>query len=159
MPLASSAAQRYGASMDLSTVLTPGLQNLVTAMLGEAWGATRDALARRLGRGDAESTQKAGYELDSVREDVQALVQDGEGTLDVELDRRLLEAYVAGYLRRVREEHPDVDEALTALPASIEAADQSTVATGSGMTQVFHGKVGSVFSVERLDGGLTVNNS
>jgi hypothetical protein len=147
--------------MDLSTIVTPGLQNLVTMMLGETWSAARDALARRLGRGDAESTRKAEVELDSVRTEVRALAGDGQGASDVgaEIDRRVLEAYVAGYLRRVREENPEVDEALAVLPTANQASDQSTVSTGGGMTQVFHGKVGSVFSVERLDGGLTVNNS
>ena len=146
--------------MDLSTIVTPGLQNLVAMMLGETWSAARDALAHRLGRGDAESTRKAELELDSVRTDVQVLAGGAEGTsdADAEIDRRVLEAYVAGYLRRVREENPDVDEALVALPAAIQATDQSTVSTGGGVTQVFHGKVGSVFSVERLEGGLTVNN-
>ena len=146
--------------MDLSTIVTPGLQNLVTMMLGETWSAARDALARRLGRGDAESTRKAELELDSVRTEVRALAGDGRGAsdADAEIDRRVLEAYVAGYLRRVREEDPEVDEALATLPAAIQASDQSTVSTGGGMTQVFHGKVGSVFSVERLEGGLTVNN-
>lgn len=145
--------------MDLSTIATPGIQSLVTAMLGEAWSATRGALARRLGRGDAESTRAAERELDSVRSDVRMLVTDAESAADPEADYRLIQAYVAGYLRRMREEAPEVDEVLAELPAAIQASDQSTVSTGGGMTQVFHGKVGSVFSVERLEGGLTVNNS
>jgi hypothetical protein len=145
--------------MDLSTILTPGLQNLLSVMLGEGWSAARGTLARWLGRGDEGSTRAAEHELDAIRAEVRALAKTHEAAADAATDRRLLEAYVAGYLRRVREQHPDVDAVLASLPTVIHSSDQSTVATGSGMTQVFHGKVGSVLSIEQLDGGLTVNNS
>jgi hypothetical protein len=37
--------------MDLSAIITPAAQRLATAMLGDAWTAARDAIARRMGRG------------------------------------------------------------------------------------------------------------
>lgn len=59
--------------MDISTLLLPGAQKLGQAMLGDAWNLTRDAIARRWGRGDRAAAEAAATELDDSRENALAV--------------------------------------------------------------------------------------
>ncbi|MEY9858516.1 hypothetical protein ABH935_004131 [Catenulispora sp. GAS73] len=87
--------------MDISTLLLPGAQKLAQAMLGDAWNLTRDALARRWGRGDRAATEKAATELDNSRERALALFGSGQ------TDEALLNAFIAGYLAALAHGEPE----------------------------------------------------
>ncbi len=78
--------------MDISTLLLPGAQKLAQAMLGDAWNLTRDAIARRWGRGDHAAAEAAATELDNSRENALALFGSGQA------DEAQLNAFIAGYL-------------------------------------------------------------
>ena len=95
--------------MDFSALLLPGAQKLATAMLGDAWAVTRDALARRWGHGDRATTAEATAELDDARSG--AIANFGAD----QADQRLLNAYLAGYLAAMLRAHPDRGEALLSM--------------------------------------------
>ncbi|WP_194924222.1 hypothetical protein [Catenulispora pinisilvae] len=78
--------------MDFLSLLMPGAQNLATAMLGDAWNVTRDAIARRWGRGDQTETDKVAGELDESRSNALAMLNGGQ------MDERELKAFLAGYI-------------------------------------------------------------
>lgn len=100
--------------MDLSTVLMPGAQSLASAMLGDAWSATRDAIARRWGRGGRAELAKAEAHLEASRARANALVS---GAADPAERDRILVAYWIGYLAALLDERPDLGEAISALRA------------------------------------------
>jgi hypothetical protein len=128
--------------MDLSALLLPGAQNLVTAMLGDAWTSTRDAIARRWGKGDKTSTDQAVAELDDSRSQAIALFAAGEP------DERLLEAFVAGYLAAIVRARPDRVEAIIELGA----ASQPGSARGGNHNS---GRVGKLVQIDGdVDGGI-----
>jgi len=102
-------------TMDLSTLLMPGAQKLATAMLSDAWTATRDAIARHWGRGDRAETAKAVAELDASREQALAAFDSPHP------DERLLQAFLAGYLAALTGSDPErlqVLQSLNVTPAS-----------------------------------------
>ncbi len=148
--------------MDLSTVLMPGAQNLAASMLTDAWVAMRGAIARKWGRGDASAEQRMEAQLDAVRTDGLALIglpagADSSGR-SAETQQQVLAAYCAGYLRGLLEQRSDLVEAL-ALPAALggrPVEDGSSVQ--SRISQVVHGDVHAVISVDRLEGGINLTN-
>jgi hypothetical protein len=93
--------------MDISAMLLPGAQKVATAMIGDAWTVTRDAIARRWGKGDKKAEDKAATELEVSRTRALALIDGGEP------DERLLTAYWLGYLAGVANDHPEWLEALS----------------------------------------------
>ncbi|ACU71417.1 hypothetical protein Caci_2499 [Catenulispora acidiphila DSM 44928] len=106
--------------MDLSTLLLPGAQNLATAMLSDAWTATRDAVARRWGRGDHAATKQAAAELDDSRTQALALFPASAGVdavVPAAADPALLQAFLAGYLAALARTDPGRLPALFSLTA------------------------------------------
>lgn len=115
--------------MDLSPIVMPGVQNIVTAMLGDAWTATRDLIARRLGHGDADGhggepgaadghkpaaepeSGRVSRELDLLR------TRSLEPFANAEPDRRFLEGFWYCYVTRMLDEHPGLADVLTELVA------------------------------------------
>jgi hypothetical protein len=87
--------------MDISTLLLPGAQKLAQAMLGDAWNLTRDAVARRWGRGDRAAAKAAAAELDDSREYALALFGGGQA------DEAQLNAFIAGYLAALARTEPE----------------------------------------------------
>src|SRR5260221_8728792 len=92
--------------MDLSALLLPGAQKLATAMLGDAWTLTRDAIARRWGRGDVDATDKAVAEPDDSRS--QGLESFGRDLGN----ERLMNAFLAGYVAAFARTQPESADAL-----------------------------------------------
>jgi hypothetical protein len=95
--------------MDLGALLMPGAQNIVTAMLGDAWTTTRDAIARRWGRGDDSATELAVAELDDSRSQALSLFS-GQS-----LDEQIMRGFVAGYLAAAMRDRPERVDAIRAL--------------------------------------------
>jgi hypothetical protein len=148
--------------MDLASLLQPGAQNLASAMLSDAWAAVRGAIAHKWGRGDADSTDQMANELDSARADAMALVRrsDAGSSALPEPQQRDLALYWAGFLRRMLEDRPDMAEAIAGLPTVIGTVHRTEMTVGSGTAQVIHGGVqGSVYNVEKVEGGFTVTNN
>jgi hypothetical protein len=98
-------------SMDLGSVVLPGAQSLVAAMLGDAWATARSAFARRWGRDGADGGVAAEQRLDEGRSQALALAGDGP-------DRRArLEVFWAGYLAGLLAERPDLINAVREIGA------------------------------------------
>lgn len=104
--------------MDLDTVILPGAQSLMTAMLTDAWTSVRAAFARRWGR-DAEHGTELERRLDDARE--RALVLAGQEDDDDREGR--LQAFWAGYLAGLLAERPELAGALQELIAGLRPAD------------------------------------
>ena len=86
--------------MDISTLILPGAQKLAQAMLSDAWNLTRDAVARRWGRGNHAAIETAAAELDDSREQALALFGGGQA------DEGQLNAFIAGYLAALARTEP-----------------------------------------------------
>lgn len=101
--------------MDLGSLVLPGAQSLVTAMLGDTWKSVRSALARRWGHGQDDQTAVAEQHLEQARS--QALVLAGDGA---EQQVRL-EVFWAGYLAGLLAERPDLADTVQTLAARPES--------------------------------------
>jgi hypothetical protein len=95
--------------VDFGALLMPGVKELATSMMSDAWSATRDAIARRWGRGDKAETEKAVVELDHSRSQALSLFS-GE-----EVDERIMQAFVAGFLASTTYQRPERADAMLAL--------------------------------------------
>jgi len=141
--------------MDLSAILLPGAQNLVSAMLGDTWSAARSALSHVWARGDSDRTHAMEQELDEVR--AETLDLRGHGPLDDATAQQIV-TYCAGYLRHLVLERPDVVAALQALPTATIAGRDAVTVTG-GAAQVINGDItGSAFSIQQHTGDINLHN-
>lgn len=114
--------------MDLTSVVTPGAQSLVTAILTESWGQVRAAVARKWARRhrtpDAAAIEAAGRELDSARD--QALALAGEGS-DAERGARM-QLFLAGYLAGQLAARPELADTVGLLPSLLASAVRAETA-------------------------------
>lgn len=126
--------------MDLTTVVMPGAQSLVTAILTDGWGQARTAIAklwaRRGGAGGANTyadraepapaaIEQAGRELEAARR--QGLELAGGGS---EADRAArMQLFWAGYLAGQLAARPELAGALAELPALLGAGTSSSQTT------------------------------
>ena len=141
--------------MDVTTLVMPGAQSLVAAVLAESWGQTRTAIAKLWARGrgapgshpntntyvvshaaspgtaaepdepDAAAIEQAGHELDAARQ--QALDLAGDGS---EADRAArMQLFWAGYLAGQLAARPELAYAVAQLPALLGAAQQASPST------------------------------
>ncbi|MEU9118778.1 hypothetical protein AB0C96_02775 [Streptomyces sp. NPDC048506] len=83
------------------TVILPGAQSLVTAILADGWTRVRTALARRWSRETREPQAAIEERLDAAHAQA-AEITSG----DADGDQALLRAYWAGYLAAVLAERP-----------------------------------------------------
>ena len=115
--------------MDLTTVVLPGAQSLVSAILTETWGQAHTAIAKlwaRRGSGsgaggygelEVSAIEQAGQELEVARQ--QALELAGSGS---ESDRAArMRLFWAGYLAGQLAARPELAEVLTQLPTLLGA--------------------------------------
>jgi hypothetical protein len=125
--------------MDLSALVLPGTQQLLAAMMGDAWSTARDAIARRLGRDGRAEAAQAATALDASRTRVLAAHADGRDDLTL--------AYCAGYLEGLLAGRPDLDLAqlLEALPGT--RAEE-------GPQQVGNYNSGTVGKLLQVDGDI-----
>ncbi|MEY9929892.1 hypothetical protein ABH926_004532 [Catenulispora sp. GP43] len=110
--------------MDLTTMVTPGAQSLVTAILTDSWAQVRTALSRLWAHRqssshasgpsepDAAALQKAETELDVAKK--QALIVGGNGPESERAAR--MEVFWIGYLAGQLAARPELAEAVQALP-------------------------------------------
>jgi hypothetical protein len=122
--------------MDLSAVVFPGAQSLVSAMLSDAWAGTRAVIARRWGRGSHRETAQAESRLEDGRTQALALAGDGPAR------DAILAAYWAGYLAALLAERPDLLDAVRDLGAPTQpAAAVSRSEVHNSNTGTVHGKL------------------
>ena len=125
--------------MDLTTVVMPGAQSLVTAILTETWGQARTAIARlwarrgsasgtgagAYGEPDVPAIEQAGQELEVARQ--QALELAGNGS---ESDRAArMQLFWAGYLAGQLAARPELADVLAQLPALLGAGAPTSQTT------------------------------
>jgi len=125
--------------MDLTTVIMPGAQSLVTAILTDTWNQAHTAIAklwarRRAAPGagtatyadpDPAAIEQAGHELEAARR--QALELAGNGP---ESDRAArMRLFWAGYLAGQLAARPELAGALAELPALLGEGAPTTQTT------------------------------
>jgi hypothetical protein len=118
--------------VDPTSLVLPGAQSLVAAVLSDTWEQARSALARLWARRhpgatdtnpdsdadlDAGAVESAGRELDAVRG--QALELAGEGDEAVRAAR--MELFLAGYLAGQLAARPELAETVRTLPELLGA--------------------------------------
>jgi len=163
--------------MDLTAVLMPGAQSLVSAILTDTWVQARSAVAKLLARRapghgasadraaigsatidaaaidsapiDPVAIDQAGRELDSAR--LQALELAGEGS---EADRSArMQLFWAGYLAGQLSARPELAGAIAALPGLL--ASSAPVSQSTTVRNSFDGtSSGIVIQVGNLHGGV-----
>ncbi|MFD0632844.1 hypothetical protein ACFQ9X_15880 [Catenulispora yoronensis] len=108
--------------MDLTSVVTPGAQSLVTSILTDSWKQVLPALSRLWARHRSGSPgvvlEEVGAELDLARE--QAISITGDGS-ESERARRM-ELFWAGYLAGQLAARPELAGVVQELPALLGAA-------------------------------------
>jgi hypothetical protein len=123
--------------MDLTTVVMPGAQSLVTAILTETWGQARTAISKLWARRgivsgtsayaepDVAAIEQAGHELEAARQ--QALELAGSGS---ESDRAArMQLFWAGYLAGQLAARPELADALAQLPTLLGAGAATSQTT------------------------------
>lgn len=110
--------------MDLSTVVMPGVQSLVTAILTDTWAQARTAVAKLWARkhSGAATVEQAGRELDAARK--QALELAGSGSEAERASR--MQLFWAGYLAGQAAARPELAAAFAEIPALLGARSQTS---------------------------------
>ena len=116
--------------MDVSSLIIPGAQAFVKAVLTDGWDLARAALARRWSKHGAISQEAAEKDLEAGHQ----LAQQVAGT--TENQRAVLEAYWAGYLAGLAAGHDDLLAAIRELGADHAVAPQSSTASNTNTGQV-----------------------
>jgi hypothetical protein len=124
--------------MDLTTLVMPGAQSLVTSILADTWVQTRSAIAKLWARrrsasnpgeyaspADATAIEHASHELEAARQ--QALELAGSGS---ESDRAArMQLFWAGYLAGQLAARPELADVLAQLPALLGAGSPTSQTT------------------------------
>jgi hypothetical protein len=129
--------------VDLSAMLMPGVQKVVSAVLGDAWIATRDLLARRLGRNDDDAEQVA-RELEVSRSASLAPFAGGEP------DRSFVEGFWYCQLARWSDERAGLLEVLGELAAGTARPAPVMSIVNSGTAEKLVQNIGDIH------GGVTM---
>lgn len=123
--------------MDLTTLVMPGAQSLVNAVLTDTWNQARSGLAKLWARrrpaadghtyADPEpaAIEQAGHELDAARQ--QALELAGTGSASDRETR--MQLFWAGYLAGQLAARPELATAFAELPAMLGAGRPVTQTT------------------------------
>ena len=123
--------------MDLTTLVMPGAQSLVTSILADTWVQTRTAIAKLWARRrnasspgeyadpDATAIDHAGHELDAARQ--QALELAGNGSESDQAAR--MQLFWAGYLAGQLAGRPELADVLAQLPTLLGAGAPTSQTT------------------------------
>ena len=130
--------------MDVSSLIVPGAQSLVSSILADGWAQARTALARRWSQRGAVSQQTAEMELDKGRELSEHIDPDGDDR------RRLLETYWTGYLAGLAAGHADLLEAIRDLSHEHTPVAQEPTVHNSNT-----GAVGTLVQTRDVHGGIS----
>ena len=154
--------------MDLTTVVMPGAQSLVAAILTDTWGQARTAIAKLWARGhaapgastytdlsaesDTAAIERAGHELELARR--QALELAGDGS---ESDRAArMQLFWAGYLAGQLAARPELSDALAQLPALLRTGQPVTQTTTTVHSNSISGTVqGNAVQAGDIHGNIT----
>ena len=131
--------------MDPTTVVLPGAQALVTAILADGWTHVRTALAHRWSRLTREPQADIEHRLDAAHAQA-STVTAGHG----DSEQALLQAYWAGYLAAALAEHPGLLDLVRNLHGTLTTPDSTTSVqnTNSGtVTRLVQGR--------DISGGIT----
>jgi hypothetical protein len=150
--------------MDATTLVMPGAQSLVTAVLTDTWNQARAALANRWarrhpaadGRAHADpepaAIEQAARELDVARQ--QSLDLAGSGS-DADREARM-RLFWAGYLAGQLAARPELATALADLPALFGAGKPASQTTN--VHNSFSGKsTGTVVQAGDIQGGINIH--
>jgi hypothetical protein len=116
--------------VDALSVVLPGAQSLVSAILTDGWSQVRGALARRWSKKGSISQDVAEQRLDAGHENSLLVVGGGE-------DRRaLLEAYWAGYLAGMAADRADLLDVIREFGTPSAQSSQGTAVHNSNTGSV-----------------------
>ena len=139
--------------MDPTSIVLPGAQALVTQILSEGWTQARAWLVRRLTRPGSAPQPELERRLDMAHVHADALAASDESVsvvADTSRRRALLEAYWAGYLAAMLNEHPEFAEVLAEL-ATLAVGGPAPTGTVNSVT----GRVsGNVVQAGTIEGGV-----
>ncbi len=133
--------------MDPLSVVLPGAQSLVSAILADGWAQVRDALARRWSKKGTITQQTAQQRLDAGHD--HALMVTGDGG-----DRQArLEAYWAGYLAGLAVGQGDLLEAIRELTAAPASCPQGSIVRNTNT-----GTAGTLLQLGDVHGNITIGD-
>lgn len=133
--------------MDALSVVLPGAQSLVSAILTDGWAQVRGALARRWSKKGSISQDVAEQRLDTGHESSLLVAGDGE-------DRRaLLEAYWAGYLAGMAADRADLLDVIRELGSPSAQSSQGTAVHNSNT-----GSVRTLLQLGDVHGDITIGD-
>lgn len=135
--------------MDVSSLILPGAQSLVTSILTDGWTQARATLARRWSKHGSISQEAAEKELEAGHQIAQ---QVAEATDE---HRAVLQAYWAGYLAGLAKGHGDLLDAIRELSAARDAAPGSSTSynTNTGQAGTLLQTTGDI----SVHGDFTIN--
>jgi hypothetical protein len=146
--------------MDLTTMVTPGAQSLVTAVLTDSWAQVRTALSRlwahrqstsQSSGPDAAALEQAVTELDVARK--QAIAVGGNGP---ESERAVrMELFWIGYLAGQLAARPELVRAVQALPGLLDSQPDVPPTIVEVTTKTVSGTVhGNAVQADDVTGGI-----
>jgi hypothetical protein len=146
--------------MDLTSLVTPGAQSLVAAILSDSWVQVRSALSRRWTRdhhagaapeAPAIAVERAGRELDSARDQALALA----GTGDAAQRGERMQLFLAGYLAGQLAARPELAEIIAELPSLLGSGTRGS-STATTVHNSFSGHARNVVQTGDIEGDLTI---
>jgi hypothetical protein len=152
--------------MDVASLVTPGAQSLVAAILSDSWAQLRSALSRLWARRHADDAagpdraaiEHAGRELDAAREQALALAGAADSADPADRGARM-QLFLAGYLAGQLAARPELADAVAALPALLggdPAAGASSTLDSSVVRNSITGTVrGNAVQARDIEGGVS----
>jgi hypothetical protein len=144
--------------MDLASLVTPGAQSLVTAILSDSWAHARSTLAQHWARrhsqgagADADAVERAGRELEAARDQALALA----GPADAAHGNERMRLFLAGYLAGQLAARPELADTVAALPALLGTGPTTTTTN----TYTLSGEAQNVVQSESITGGVYFGRS
>jgi hypothetical protein len=132
--------------MDPITVILPGAQSLVAAILADGWTQVRTALARRWSRETDEPQADIEHRLDAAHSQASELTNSQGAD-----EQALLRAYWAGYLAAVLAERP----ALLGLVRDLHGTLTAPAASNSSVHNSNSGTVTTLIQGRDISGGIS----
>jgi hypothetical protein len=131
--------------MDPLTVVLPGAQSLVTAILTDGWTHVRTALAQRWSRQTREPQAAVEQRLDAAHAQAAEMTAGHERS-----EQALLQAYWAGYLAAALADRPALLDLVRDLHGTLTDADATTSVHNTNS-----GTVTTLVQGRDISGGIT----
>jgi hypothetical protein len=133
--------------VDALSVVLPGAQSLVSAILADGWTQVRGALARRWSKKGSISQDAAEQRLEAGHANSLLVAGDGEDK------RARLEAYWAGYLAGLAADRADLLDVIRELGAPSARNSQGSVVNNSNT-----GSVGTLLQLGDVHGDVSIGD-